>query len=452
MRNASWVIDVGTPTNASFMSHPVMIVFVFLLGSCVGSFLNVVVWRLPRGESLSDPPSHCPKCDRRLNWYDNIPIIGWIKLGGRCRFCKAPISARYPIIEAVTAALFVFYYVMFFMKNVGPCVRPSLGQEMSPMSRPLDLTRDWPIFSLYLYLLSALLAASLIDAELFIIPTSIIWSWKGGVLWVALLVHALADGPGVPGALTVGPLGGAVAAGGAVGLLVSILLLRIGKLPLSFSQGAPMLEVDRAALKQEEDEAHKGGTSKNPGSSSKPAVDEATPREYTAKEIRAEIRKEMLFLLPPLTLALAWALLTWRIPGLARAWGNAFNVRWVSGLLGSAQGALVGGFVVWLTRILGSVAFGREAMGMGDVDLMAGIGAVVGAGAATIAFFLAPFFGIAIAIYLLLTGTRRELPYGPYLSLATAFVMLWYCPIAEYLTPGLLGLGFLVRQLFGGSS
>lgn len=442
----------GPLTNAtSFMSHPVIIVFVFLLGSCVGSFLNVVVWRLPRGESLSDPPSHCPKCDRRLKWYDNIPIIGWIKLGGRCRFCKAPISARYPIVEAVTAALFVFYYVMFFMRNVGPCVRPPFGQEMPAMSRPLDLMRHWPIFALYLYLVSTLLAASLIDAELFIIPTSVIWSWKGGVLWVALLVHALVDGPGVPGALSVGPLGGAVAAGGAVGLLVSILLLRSGKLPLSFSQGAPMLEVDRAALKQEAEDSRKGGKS-NSTSSAQAVIDEAPPREYSASEIRAEIRKEMLFLLPPLGLALAWGLLTWRVPGLARAWGNALDVRWVSGLLGSVLGALVGGFVVWLTRILGSVAFGREAMGMGDVDLMAGIGAVVGAGAATIAFFLAPFFGIAIAIYLLLTGTRRELPYGPYLSLATAFVMLWYCPIADCLTPGLLGLGFLVRQLFGGSS
>lgn len=428
-----------------------MIVFVFLLGACVGSFLNVVVWRLPRNESLSDPPSHCPKCDRRLKWYDNIPIFGWIKLGGRCRFCKAPISPRYPIVEAVTAGLFVFYYVMFFMQNVGPCVRPPFGEEMSPLSRPLDLMRDWPMFSLYLYLVSALLAASLIDAELFIIPTSIIWSWKGGVLWVALLVHALVDGSGVPGALSVGPLGGAVAAGGAVGLVVSIVLLRSGKLPLSFSEGAPMLEVDRAAMQREEEEK-KSGKSKGVTSPSSALDYEPPPREYSAKEIRAEIRKEMLFLLPPLSLALAWALLTWRMPGLKRAWENTLSVRWVSGLLGSMLGALVGGFVVWLTRILGSIAFGREAMGMGDVDLMAGVGAVVGAGAATIAFFLAPFFGIAIAIYLLITGTRRELPYGPYLSLATAFVMLWYCRIAEYLTPGLLGLGFLVRQLLGGSS
>lgn len=158
----------------------------------------------------------------------------------------------------------------------------------------------------------------------------------------------------------------------------------------------------------------------------------------------------MLFLLPPLALALGWALMTWRTPGLRQAWDWALNVRWVSGLLGSVLGALVGGFVIWLTRILGTIVFGREAMGMGDVDLMAGIGAVVGGGAATIAFFLAPFFGIAIALYMFFTRKQRELPYGPYLSLATAFVMVWYCPIAEYLTPGLLGLAFLLRQLISG--
>src|SRR5947207_2881400 len=85
------------------LSHLPFIVFFFMLGACVGSFLNVVIWRLPRGESLSSPPSHCPKCGKTLKWYDNIPILGWIKLGGKCRFCGQPISVRYPIVEAITA-------------------------------------------------------------------------------------------------------------------------------------------------------------------------------------------------------------------------------------------------------------------------------------------------------------------------------------------------------------
>ncbi len=68
--------------------HVIFIPFIFALGACIGSFLNVVVWRLPRGESLVNPPSHCPKCNKRLRWYDNLPVIGWIKLGGRCRDCR----------------------------------------------------------------------------------------------------------------------------------------------------------------------------------------------------------------------------------------------------------------------------------------------------------------------------------------------------------------------------
>jgi leader peptidase (prepilin peptidase)/N-methyltransferase len=75
-------------------------------GLAFGSFLNVCIYRLPRGQSLWSPPSRCPKCDERLRWYDNIPILSWVMLGGRCRRCRAPISVQYPIVELVTAMVF----------------------------------------------------------------------------------------------------------------------------------------------------------------------------------------------------------------------------------------------------------------------------------------------------------------------------------------------------------
>src|ERR1041385_1668614 len=104
------------------MNPLVYIVFLFTLGACIGSFLNVVVWRLPRGESLVTPPSRCPICEHRLAWYDNIPVFGWLALRRRCRYCHTPISAEYPTVEFITGALFVFYYVMFFMVDgLGPC-------------------------------------------------------------------------------------------------------------------------------------------------------------------------------------------------------------------------------------------------------------------------------------------------------------------------------------------
>lgn len=77
-----------------------------LLGLLVGSFLNVVIWRVPRGESVNRPPSHCPGCAARIRPYDNVPVVSWLLLRGRCRDCRARISVRYPLVELGTAALF----------------------------------------------------------------------------------------------------------------------------------------------------------------------------------------------------------------------------------------------------------------------------------------------------------------------------------------------------------
>ena len=78
-----------------------------LLGACVGSFTNVVVWRLPRDESVVFPGSHCPRCGHAIRWHDNLPLLGWLLLAGRCRDCQAPISWRYPAVEALSAALWL---------------------------------------------------------------------------------------------------------------------------------------------------------------------------------------------------------------------------------------------------------------------------------------------------------------------------------------------------------
>src|SRR5438270_9364806 len=81
--------------------------FAGLLGAVVGSFLNVVAYRLPRRESLITPPSRCPSCGVHVKPYDNIPVLSWMLLRGHCRSCSAPISPRYPLVEALTAALCV---------------------------------------------------------------------------------------------------------------------------------------------------------------------------------------------------------------------------------------------------------------------------------------------------------------------------------------------------------
>ena len=78
-----------------------------VFGLLIGSFLNVVVYRLPRAMSIARPPSHCPACDAQLSALDNIPVLSWLALRGRCRHCGTPISPRYPVIELVTGVLFV---------------------------------------------------------------------------------------------------------------------------------------------------------------------------------------------------------------------------------------------------------------------------------------------------------------------------------------------------------
>jgi leader peptidase (prepilin peptidase)/N-methyltransferase len=441
------------------LPHWVYISFLFALGCCVGSFLNVVVWRLPRIElpndvglfrefwltfkGLSDPPSHCPNCDKRLKWYDNVPVLGWIKLGGRCRFCKQRFSIRYPIVEAITGLLFVLYYVAYFMMQIRTCC-PAMVRVPGPFPGLFVMVGHcawvwadaWPIYFLYMALIAGLLAASLIDAELYIIPVQIPWILAA----VGIAVHALADGPRIPGSLIItgqhGPIVAAASAGGGIGFVLSLILWSRGWLPTSFPNGEPMLEVDREELLKEIARAKKAG---------EPVDDQPVPPPYTRMRVRLEISKELVFLLPPLVgagIGIAIA-----ASGPNKYVDSLIHIRPLSAALGSILGALVGAFVVWIVRIIGTIGFGRVAMGLGDVHLMFGVGAVIGFGGATVAFFLAPVAGLLFAVWFLITRKRREIPLGPFLSLATAAVMLMYCPIAEWLKPGLMGL---VQVLTGG--
>ena len=84
-----------------------------VLGLVFGSFANVVIWRFPRGESLSSPPSHCPRCGHPIRWRDNIPVLSWVLLRGACRDCGQPISGRYPLVEIASGGLWVLAGVLY---------------------------------------------------------------------------------------------------------------------------------------------------------------------------------------------------------------------------------------------------------------------------------------------------------------------------------------------------
>jgi leader peptidase (prepilin peptidase) / N-methyltransferase len=124
----------------------VSLAFVFAFGASVGSFLNVVIYRLPNGLSLVHPPSHCPKCQHKLGKSENVPVFGWLWLQGRCRWCKTAISIRYPAIETFTGLLFCVVFK--------------------------DFNFSWETLGYWLFL-SWLLALALIDFDTMTLPNSL---------------------------------------------------------------------------------------------------------------------------------------------------------------------------------------------------------------------------------------------------------------------------------------
>lgn len=88
-------------------------IFAFIFGALVGSFLNVCIYRLPKGESVVFPASHCPACDFKIPWYDNIPVVSYLLLRGKCRSCRAPISLQYPLVETIDGLLTLFLFMRF---------------------------------------------------------------------------------------------------------------------------------------------------------------------------------------------------------------------------------------------------------------------------------------------------------------------------------------------------
>lgn len=93
--------------NAATVSDPVTLALLTFVGLCFGSFLNVVIYRLPLGQSVSTPPSRCRNCGYLLRWFDNIPLLSWIMLRGRCRKCRTAVSWQYPLVELITALLWL---------------------------------------------------------------------------------------------------------------------------------------------------------------------------------------------------------------------------------------------------------------------------------------------------------------------------------------------------------
>ena len=371
------------------------LVFIFAFGCCVGSFLNVVIYRLPRGKSLVRPGSSCPACGHRIHFYDNIPLVSWVVLRGRCRYCKKPISFRYFVIEFVTGAAFVGLYLLYFRSTLRSGI-------------PAFAAGGWLIYAVSVILAAGLIAASAIDLELWVIPICVCWFVTAAGFVAAAAAGYFIDPQQIrqfallPAASATS---GVLAVGAAVGMGVAHLLLLTGV-------------VKRSYLSEDSQD------------SQSPAAPADAEGNFNH---RLEVLREVLFLLP-IIICSAGGYLVLRQLESGWSWWVATLSRYplVSGFLGSLWGYFVGCGVVWATRIFGTLLFGREAMGLGDVHLMGAAGAVVEALLIVPAFFIAPFFGLAWAGVQMFFKKTRQIPYGPFLSAAVFVVIILHDWIINY--------------------
>ncbi len=414
----------------------ICLLYVIAMGACVGSFLNVVVYRLPLGRSLISPPSSCPKCSHQLAWHDNVPVLGWLWLRGKCRYCRNPISVQYPLVEALTGAIFGVAYILYYFLGWG-------GGGF----RDIGIGETWIVLAMHLILLAGLLAATMIDARLFIIPLQIPWfvTVAAAVLLPASAAIYPITASVVPGEwvwfmpftgwllpLADGGLMG-LALGGMVGLVIAVVLLQARVLPLSFAD-------DPAAHDKP------AGESETTSAADQPVTDSQQPEGLTRMtqeeqdqylaypHVRREMFKELLFLSFPVIGMFVGAWLWFALEDSRQMDAPV----WAQAMAGVLLGYLVGGGIVWAIRIFGSLLFGKEAMGLGDVHLLAAVGAVLGAKEVTVLFFIAPFFGLvyALAAGLLEKVTRwkwRMIPYGPFLAAASVLMMFAREPVLRYL-------------------
>ena len=448
-----------------------------MFGACVGSLTNVLVYRLPLGLSVISPPSSCPCCNTRLTWRENIPIFGWLLLRGRCRFCKSKISPEYPIVETIVALMWGGLYALWFITpdyGTGPWGMP--WQTLKPDWATAGITQVWPIFLVYLSLLSCLVSMTLIDARTFTIPLVLPWfaaifgvlGHVGWAVYVQLTSGQLESLRNTPfmWSIPVPPLPGdggwwwiGASIGATLGLGVGLVMLRLGWIRQSFAD-YPQWEDAQLAQAQLSHPPTVEATASNASSATTtsataptgqpPAADNPSDQAPSSPELwityphaRREMIKEMAFLAPA-------AVLGWLGGTLATSWfGPVASVvadgrisqdmsgpvppLWLMVLAGVLMGYLIGGATVWAVRIGGSLAFGKEAMGLGDVHLMAGVGACLGWIDSTLAFFLSAFIAMLGTLTMALTRgkVRKTLPYGPWLALATLMVFVLK-PIAEW--------------------
>ncbi len=371
------------------------LIVAFLFGLAVGSFLNVVIYRAPRRLSLVRPGSHCPHCGARIRARDNIPLLSFLLLKGRCRVCRQPISWLYPAVELGTALLFVL-----LVRKQG------WGWSLVPDA----------VF------VSALVALALIDARHRLLPDAI--TYPGFVLGVGLRallpVNAppdLSDSPqeGVLFLLRRWASDYALGVGTALIVMSGIVLFALERMDHRWI-GRKLEELEKSAP---DGTAPPSPVRDSPQDRESSASGELPERSVAFDVARTEIwSPERVALVGLIGLSAAFLVRGLLDPSFAP-----------SGMLSAAralQGAVIGSGILWLSR-LGYYAVRRlEGVGLGDVKMMLMIGAFLGWTGAFMTLFLASILGSLYGVTLMLLTRERNptLPFGLFLS-AAALALLF---------------------------
>ena len=335
----------------------------FVFGTIVGSFVNVCIHRMPRGESVVSPPSHCPHCQYAIPWYLNLPLLTWLYLRGCCRNCGAPITVRYFLVELLTGLAFLACWLGF-------------GERSA-----------W-VALIYAGFIAALIAASFIDFEHFIIPDEITLGGVGVGFLVSLLVPDLHRVETSAAALERSILGIIVGASVVYGILrLSKLLYGRQRFNLPadtrifFTETA--LELPDRSIPYEDIFYRKSDTIVLQAKSV-----ELVDRGYAQVAVR----------LSPNRLLIG---------------SDEFKPEEVG----------------HLEVVTDKIVVPREAMGLGDVKFMAAIGAFLGWQAVLFSLMLSAMIGAAVGLSLVALKrgelSSSRLPYGPYLATAAVVWIFW---------------------------
>lgn len=445
-----------------------------MLGGCIGSFLNVVIYRWPRDLSIRKPArSFCPICSDSIAWYDNIPVVSFLLLRGRCRHCRAPISLQYPLVELATALLFLMTFDVLFVAH-----------QRGGIS---GLSHDWPILLGHLLLWAGMIALAVMDLQAYVVDIRVTWILAAAglavhTIWTPARSLAQAGWGWIRPEVTQAGM----VASAAVGMLIGVWLFLRGPYPedsedhpvdeppadeqLTASDNAKfnwrwLLLIVPVALvaayvvclaplpmpqRLTSAEIQAGVHPMSVGwlrigggllilmlgltlaaGRSEPEIDaeinEALDAE--APDARRNTLSELKFLSPAIVLAVV-AVLVLRldgVPGQAERilhWQPVGQWRPVLGLATGMSGWVIGGAIGWATRIVFTLIFGKEAFGLGDVHILAAIGAVAGWPVVLVGFFLAAPLTLIALLLIQLWPQQGRIPYAPWVMVVIFVISL----------------------------